>query len=126
MNGKIYLCFDASGLWKIGITKESEKRLKQMRTGNATIRMVLDVFVEYPEIIELELHTRFEDKNVSGEWFDLNPEDLLYVYDKLLGNENTHGIEDFIKLHTMISIEKKASNYRWLKEWDNFYEEYSR
>ena len=36
MSGYIYLGFDASGLFKIGITNDVEKRLRQFRTANPT------------------------------------------------------------------------------------------
>lgn len=118
MSGQVYLCFDGSGLWKIGIASDPKKRLRQLRTGNATIRMPFNVTVEYPSAIELELHTKFEGRRVAGEWFDLEPEDLYYIYNRLLGKGNTHNLSDFVILHDVISKQRKASDHNWLKDLD--------
>ena len=118
MSGQVYLCFDGSGLWKIGIASDPDKRLRQMKTGNATIRMPLHVPVDNPVSVEAELHNRFDDRRVSGEWFDLEPQDLHYIYNRLLGNGNTHGFGDFVILHDIINKQKKASNYMWLQDLD--------
>jgi hypothetical protein len=123
MNGQVYLCFDGSGLWKIGIASDPNKRLKQMKTGNSTIRMPLKVQVDYPAAVELELHTKFFDKRIAGEWFDLEPEDLFYIYNRLLGSGNRHPLSDFVTIHRMISKEKNASDHGWLKELDRRFRE---
>lgn len=118
MSGQIYLCCDSSGLWKIGIANDSKKRFKQLKTGNPTIRMVFTLHVDCPPVVELELHTKFYEKRVDGEWFDLSPEDLFYIFDKFLGEYNTHTLEDFAVIHRMISVEKKMSDREWREELD--------
>lgn len=123
MSGKVYLCFDGSGLWKIGITKDEKKRLSQMRTGNPTIRMLFALTIDNPAVTELELHTKFENKRVAGEWFDLSPEDLFYLFKKFLGEQNTHTLNDFETMHRVISKEKRAADYEWLAELDKRFEE---
>lgn len=114
--GYIYLCFDSSGLWKIGIAKNVKKRLEQMRTGNPSIKMAAKFFACNPQKTEKELHKKFEDNRVAGEWFNLSPTDLFYIYNLFLGKNNTHGYGDFVIIHDIISIQKKASSRLWLNE----------
>lgn len=112
--GKIYIGYDGSGLFKIGITRDEKKRLKQIRTGNATF-MYLFVFpAEEPAVMELEFHTKFEYCHVEGEWFDLAPEDLKWIYDKFIPEEHRkHGMESFEIVWDVISNKRRAYEYEW-------------
>ena len=118
MSGQIYLCCDGSGLWKIGIASNPDKRFKQLKTGNPTIRMLFNIPVEYPSIVELELHTKYEEKRITGDWFDLSAEDLFYIFDRFLGENNNHSLEDFEVIHRLVSVEKKLQDKEWRTELD--------
>jgi len=117
MSGYIYLGFDASGLFKIGITNDVEKRLRQFRTANPTFFLLLHIPVEHPAVVEVELHTKFSDKRVRGEWFCLDGGDLLYIYDRLLGEDgNSHNLEDFQKMYEIISVKKVAKEEHFIED----------
>ena len=65
-------------LYKIGVTRSlSEKRLKQLQTGNGNELFVLKQHETlYPFRIESYLHNKFSLKREMGEWFRLDKEDV--------------------------------------------------
>jgi len=72
---KTYVMSNGSGLYKIGKSIDPLKREKMLSTGNPNIRLVLSMEMD----IERELHIKFADKKVSGEWFELSEDDLNYI-----------------------------------------------
>lgn len=70
----VYL-LEASGLYKIGISKDAHARLKQIQSM-CPCRIRLLAMWKLPvrkDIVELEreLHRTFADCRVHGEWFDI-------------------------------------------------------
>lgn len=65
-------------LYKIGITRrEIEVRMKELKTGNAADLKIVDSFKsKWGTKIESNLHKLFKSKKISGEWFDLDDEDI--------------------------------------------------
>lgn len=63
-------------LYKIGITKrEVSQRLKELKTGNAAELNIVSIFEsKWATKIEANLHKRY--KHISGEWFQLETEDV--------------------------------------------------
>lgn len=82
MSYNVYLIsarIDDTKLYKIGFTKRDvEKRIYEFKTGNC-----LEFDIEYVmnskwgTKIEKRLHSQFKDKKISGEWFNLNEEDII-------------------------------------------------
>lgn len=66
-------------LYKIGYTRRPiEKRIKEFKTGNASQFYLVDSFEsKWGTKIEAQLHKFFRSKKVSGEWFELNSDDLI-------------------------------------------------
>ena len=63
---------DANDYYKIGISKDTKKRIQQLQTGSTGHITLYDEFVsEYATKIEKALHRRYSIQNVSGEWFNL-------------------------------------------------------
>ena len=77
--GYVYLvrCAD---LYKIGATKNAVQRIARFETAYPhdlkTIRVTL---VADMKRVESELHKRFAQKRVKGEWFDLTASDLRVI-----------------------------------------------
>lgn len=69
---------DDKKLYKIGYTKrEPEQRIKEFKTGNASQFYIIETFQsEWGTKIEAQIHKYFRNKKISGEWFDLQDEDL--------------------------------------------------
>jgi hypothetical protein len=59
------------GSVKIGVTDDVEKRLRNMQTGNHQALAVIRLF-EGGEAEERQLHERFADHRLSGEWFSFS------------------------------------------------------
>ncbi len=68
------------GTFKIGVTRGNiEKRIKKLQTGNAeAIYVVMSYETDIPFLIEKNLHQRFNDKRMEGEWFKLDSDDIVH------------------------------------------------
>lgn len=79
-HGFVYLICDpeGSGFFKIGVTKGSiEKRIKKLQTGNPNEIFIHSFFqTEDPFFFEKQLHFRYRDYHVHGEWYDIPQEEL--------------------------------------------------
>lgn len=79
-NGYVYLIQSPTQAYKIGRTRNPDNRME-------TFTVKLPFEVEYVCVIqcedmyglERELHQRFADKRVNGEWFSLTLEDVEYI-----------------------------------------------
>ena len=83
-------------LYKIGITKRSiPERIKEFKTGNASELLIVDSFVsKWARKIEATFHRSLKPKKISGEWFDLDEEDIDTFKSKCIAmNENFEIIE---------------------------------
>ena len=84
LRDKDYLTGDMGRYVKIGIVrkdKSTEKRIKEHQTGNP--RDIIDVHtitgVPFVEKLETLIHYRFNEKWITGEWFDLDDKELKEV-----------------------------------------------
>lgn len=85
--GYVYLVQSPTSAYKIGRTKDYKSRAR-------TFGVQLPFEVEFICVIqtgnmrklEKELHQRFAEKRVSGEWFNLLPEDVEYIRGLANGN----------------------------------------
>lgn len=77
--GYVYVIKSPTGAYKIGRTIDPDNRLK-------TFSVKLPFEVEYlyviptcdPRGLEGELHNKFKDKRINGEWFSLDDDDLAF------------------------------------------------
>lgn len=61
--------------YKIGVSKHTEKRLKQHKTSNPGELTILCKFLsDWPFKIESALRRRYSHLTINGEWYDLQPE----------------------------------------------------
>lgn len=75
----VYLICDAkNNTYKIGVSKNVDKRLKQLQTGNSNdLHIVYKIRTEYPFILESMLHKHFNSDNEKNEWFSLTNEEVV-------------------------------------------------
>ncbi len=74
--GTIYIVSNGRK-YKIGKTTNVMQRLKGLQTSSAEVlEVVLECEIEGYNIIEKLIHERYAHKRVSGEWFDLEVQDL--------------------------------------------------
>jgi len=66
-----------TGHFKIGRTKNINKRIKQLQTGSSGELVLVDKFESnYASKLESYLHNIYSAYNISGEWFDLSYSDV--------------------------------------------------
>ena len=83
-------------LFKIGISKSPEKRLKQLQTGNPNILKIYFVFTisnkyQYIEAVKVEntIHKYLKEcrgKHILNEWFNLTDDEVIKIAECLINN----------------------------------------
>lgn len=77
MKGFVYLLKIPEGIYKIGVSKNVDKRIKQLQTGNTEEITLVEKFESnYPYKVESSLHRRYNYDNIKGEWFYLTDEQV--------------------------------------------------
>lgn len=78
--------------YKIGITKNLSKRVKQLQTGNSEkIELICSYESDYAKKIEKTLHNKYASVKKTGEWFTLS------VINELEFINECKAIEDNVK-----------------------------
>ena len=84
----LYIIHSDQDLYKIGISHNPEKRLKQLQTGNGCkLRLYKTYIVKNEAILEKKIHNMlWQNKAILGksEWFRLCPETLEWLDNFLL------------------------------------------
>lgn len=87
-HGYVYLIQSISQHYKIGRTRNPKDRL---RTFNVKLPFEVDFIavIRTKDMfsLEAELHQRFGDKRINGEWFDLSPDDVAYIKNLAVAHE---------------------------------------
>lgn len=79
MNRNVYLIrCDATDSVKIGIARDPLKRLAALQTANPSPLRLLGSVVGGSDV-EAQLHARFAEKRLTGEWFRLTNEDVTAI-----------------------------------------------
>ena len=66
------------GYYKIGISKNPKKRVKQLQTGNSSeLKLINSYPSEYANKIEKTLHNLLSYCKKEGEWFDISLPDAM-------------------------------------------------
>lgn len=69
-------------LYKIGVAKDVNQRLKQLSTGNSKKLKIYKHFQsEFSFLLETNLKNKFSYYHVNGEWFELNEHILANIED---------------------------------------------
>ena len=76
--GYVYLIEDLdNNRYKIGVTKDLEKRLRNLQTGNSNRIIIKESYkTEYPFKLELMLHNKFKQFRYNNEWYELESSDV--------------------------------------------------
>lgn len=73
---KTYVLIDRiSGFYKIGKTSDVRKRVQILSCGNPNIELLLVIDSD----VESELHNKFNNKLVKGEWYALSHKDIDFI-----------------------------------------------
>lgn len=91
---KIYVA-KSRNEYKIGVSVNPERRMKQLRTGNPDIQLIYEsINVANPYKIEHALHKIYSPYNVGGEWFSNE-----------ISNE-IENIKKYVEEHSIYVVEK--------------------
>jgi hypothetical protein len=77
--GYAYLMADSTGLYKIGHSKDPSLRVKSVTSRANPVTLICQIASDNAVYLEYELHERFHDERVSGEWFALSLESIDYI-----------------------------------------------
>lgn len=71
------------GYYKIGVSKNPKKRLKQLQTGNSSELKLINFYPsEYADKIEKTIHNLLSHNKKEGEWFDIDLPEILSFNEK--------------------------------------------
>lgn len=85
------------GYYKIGVSKNPQKRLSTLQTGNPSELKLINIYEsKNAKRIEKKLHSLFSSFKKEGEWFDFGlMEELSFIEKCKLIDDNI----EFIKKH---------------------------
>lgn len=87
----VYLIRSDEGMYKIGISRNPNKRIAQLQTGNSSPLKLISIFEsQNASKIERTLHRRFNYCKVNREWFGLS------IFDEYNFNDYCKVIEESI------------------------------
>lgn len=75
-DGWVYL-MSGNGLYKLGLTTNLLQRCKSFRGLPFEVNLVHFIRTDDPGLLEKKWHYLFRNQRVRGEWFDLDPDDIL-------------------------------------------------
>jgi len=65
-----------NNIYKIGQTINIEQRRRTFKTGNIFIEMIASIKVTNADMIEHDIHIRYKNNRMSGEWFYLTEDEI--------------------------------------------------
>lgn len=73
----VYILKTSDDVYKIGVAKDVESRVRQLQTGSVEeITLVNKFLSEFPFKIESTLHRKYNSNRINGEWYYLTKENL--------------------------------------------------
>lgn len=83
MDTYIYI-IKCKNLYKIGISERVKKRFQTFNTSNPfELELIFFHPVKLARIVEKDIHHKFSEKRIKGEWFKLNKKDLNSIMSEL-------------------------------------------
>lgn len=66
-------------LYKIGYSSSFSKRIKNYKVHNPDLKILLVIKTSDAFDLEQTLHTKYKDKRIKGEWFNLDVDDITEI-----------------------------------------------
>lgn len=87
----VYVIGHPEGFVKIGRSKDPEQRLQEIQTSSPYDLWIIAQFpVDNSNTVEGQLHDRFSDRNVRGEWYEFDIGEYDAIFDMAeFGNSHT-------------------------------------
>ena len=82
--------------YKIGISKNPKKRVKQLQTGSGEeIKLIHEFKSEFSRKVETAMHNRYGHLRAHGEWFNLSlSEELVFIAECTKIEKNIQYLKD--------------------------------
>lgn len=80
MSSYLYVIGNDTNKQKIGFSKDVEKRLKSLQTGNPDVLKIhykIECPSEKTRKLENKIHTELSYKRLKGEWFSMTPDEAI-------------------------------------------------
>jgi hypothetical protein len=108
LNGhSVYVLKTGRNLYKIGKTQDLQKRLASYHTHLPFIfRLIRQYTTSQMDDLEDILHTIFQHKRVKGEWFELQPDDLVIC-------------DNIARSYAQVELHKQSGKSREIQYSDN-------
>jgi predicted GIY-YIG superfamily endonuclease len=72
--------FECNGVYKIGRSKDPERRKKQLQTGNSNDYIIRRLYKTDNSVkLETLLHNYLVHSRINREWFNITPADWIYL-----------------------------------------------
>ena len=79
-NSGVYLIKSELGYYKIGYSSDIDRRFKNLNSLTpAKLEIIHKINVVDYRTLESRLHMMYDKKRLSGEWFDLNNDDVKFI-----------------------------------------------
>lgn len=119
-SGYVYLIHASTGMYKIGKAKNPQARFSSLQTGNpGQLDLICTISSDSTSILEHNIHQRFINKHVRGEWFNLSDEDVAYLKTMASGLESPAPLEvpQDVKLILVMAHTKLDDALDQLQTW---------
>lgn len=109
-NGYIYFILNVGTKnYKIGVTKNLEKRLAALQTGNENkLEIYKNIYTKNYFQIEKKIHKYFANYRLEGEWFEVTKHDIDRIY--LVLTKDPHIKLNKMEIEFMNEIESPKIN----------------
>lgn len=84
----VYLIVHQFGPVKIGCSNNPIKRVKKLDVGPFPLRLIGVVKAHDDYAVEEYLNDRFSEKRIRGEWFDLDRDDVEYIFSEFNAHDS--------------------------------------
>ncbi len=125
----VYILKTGKNLYKIGQTQDLQKRLNAYHTHLPVLfRIVRQYAAENIAELEESLHIVFQHKRVKGEWFELNPDELI-ICDNIARNYALGKLQKQTKKYPEIEYSKNVllqvmeANEKYLNDYSKIAED---
>ena len=101
----IYIIGGNTPPYKVGISKNPQRRLKNLQTGSPyplKIHSLTETCITKTKLLETVIHRHLKFKRTSGEWFDVPLEDLKLEIDYAIIRYGEDPILKSLLKHNMI------------------------
>jgi len=78
-SGFVYVVGNGDELYKIGMTKDIDRRFKEINKLNPSANLAIVIPCEDMKSVEGKLHRTYADFRQDGEWFKLRKKDLTHI-----------------------------------------------